>query len=74
MRRQTSQQLLSTVTRANLLAIYAVFYQDADFLNRRLDLLDQVTAEDLQRVARHYLDASRRRTLLTLPPAPEKAA
>ena len=62
------------MTRANLLAIYAVFYQDPDFLNRRLDLLDQVTVEDLQRVARHYLDAGRRRTLLTLPPAQEKAA
>ena len=74
LRRQTSQQLLSTVTRANLLAIYAVFYQDPDFLNRRLDLLDQVTVEDLQRVARHYLDVGRRRTLLTLPPAQEKAA
>lgn len=73
-RRQASQQLLSTVSRANLLAIYAVFYQDPDFINRRLDLLDQVTAEDLQRVARQYLSPARCRTLLTLPPALEKAA
>jgi len=74
MRRQICQQLLSTVTRANLLAIYAVFYQDPDFINRRLDLFDQVSAPDLIRVAQRYLSPERRRTLLTLPPAQEKAA
>ncbi|MBY0504293.1 MAG: insulinase family protein [Bryobacteraceae bacterium] len=74
LRRQVSQQLLSTVTRANLLAIYAVFYDDPGFINRRLELFDQVTVEDLHRVARQYLAPPRRRTLLTLPPAQEKAA
>ncbi len=74
-RRQACLQLLSTVARANLLAIYAVFHHDPDFINRRLDLLDQVTIADLQRVARHYLAPERRRTLLTIPPlAEEKAA
>ena len=73
-RRQVGQQMLSTVTRANLLAIYSVFYQDADFINRRLELFDRVTAADLLRVARHYLAPTRRRTLLTLPPIQEKAA
>lgn len=74
LRRQVGQQMLSTVTRANLLAIYSVFYQDAGFINRRLELFDQVTAADLLRVARQYLAPSRRRTLLTLPPLQEKAA
>lgn len=74
-RRQTSLQLLSTVARANLLAIYAVFHNDPGFLNRRLDLLDEVTVADVQRVARQYLAPECRRTLLTIPPfTDEKAA
>ena len=46
----------------------------SDFINRRLELFDRVTAADLLRVARHYLAPTRRRTLLTLPPIQEKAA
>ncbi len=68
LRRQTAQHLLSSTARANLLAIYSVFYQNPDFINRRLDLFDQVTLEDLQRVAQLYLAPARRRTLVTTPP------
>lgn len=74
LRRQVGQQLLSTVSRANLLAIYAVFYNDPGFINRRLDLLDQITIADLHRVAQQYLAPGRRRTLLTVPPVQQTEA
>ena len=55
--------------------ILALGTNDPDFINRRLDLLDQVTLADLQRVAQQYLSPTRRRTLLTLsPPAEEEKA
>ena len=74
LRRQVSQQLLSTVSRANLLSLYAVYYGDPGFINRRLEVLDRVTRADLQRVARQYLDPGHRRTLITLPPVAQSEA
>ncbi len=59
--------LTSTLSRANLLGEYALFYDDPGRINTRIDRLAKVTAADVQRVARQYLTPENRTVVLTWP-------
>jgi zinc protease len=69
LRRQSAQQLQSTLFRAILLSQYAVFYNDPDQINTRQEKLSRVTKEDIQRVARAYLKDTNRTVVITVPKA-----
>ncbi len=59
----------SAQARANMLGGYAVKYGDPNLINTRLERLDAVTAEDVQRVARQYLQERNRTVMITTPAA-----
>ncbi len=67
LRRQRAQQRYSTRGRANALGHYAVYYNDPQLINSTQDKYNQVTRDDLQRVARTYLRGSQRTVVTTLP-------
>ena len=66
-RRQQAQELYSSLSRANALGHYAVYYNDPDLINTALDKIAQVTKADLQRVADTYLRESNRTVVTTVP-------
>ncbi len=66
-RRQLAQQLQGTLSRAVLLAQYAVFYGDPLHVNTIEAKVSAVTAEDIRRVARAWLTPEKRTVLRTLP-------
>ncbi len=57
-------------TRATLLGTYTVKFNDPGLINHRLQHINAVTREDVQRVAAKYLQRTRRTVLLTVPEAP----
>jgi len=59
--------LTSSLRRAVLLSQYALFYDDPDRINTRVDRISAVTAEDVQRVARQYLTRQNRTVVMTVP-------
>jgi predicted Zn-dependent peptidase len=59
--------LQSSLARAIALGQYAVFYNDPNLINTRLDRLNAVTAADVQRVAQKYLQSTNRSVLITTP-------
>ncbi len=67
MRSQRAFQLQSTLGRANMLGVLAVYYKDAGLINTEEAQYDKVTRQDLQRVAKTYLEANRRTVITTLP-------
>lgn len=67
LRRQRSQQLYSTRSRANALGHFAVYYDDPHLINTIWSKYERVTIADLQRVARQYLTRSRRTVVVTVP-------
>jgi len=67
MRRQQAQAVTSTLQRAIQLGEYALFYNDPNLINTRLDKILKVTAEDVQRVAATYLTAANRSVIITVP-------
>jgi predicted Zn-dependent peptidase len=67
--RQQIESLYSTRTRANRLGQYAVYYNDPGLINTVLSKIVQVTADDLQRVAKVYLKETNRTVVLTTPKA-----
>jgi zinc protease len=74
-RRQTAQRLQSTLFRAYLIGEMAVFYNDPNLINTRFSKIQNVSKEDIQRVAKTYLTEINRAVVATLPkPKPEVAA
>jgi predicted Zn-dependent peptidase len=74
-RRQTAQQLQSTLYRAYVIGELAVIYGDPNLINTRFDKIQNVGKDDLERVAKRYLTDENRTVLTTLPkPKPETAA
>jgi predicted Zn-dependent peptidase len=72
-RRSLAQQFQGTLARAFTLSEAAVNFGDPSLVNKRLEKLAAITAEDVQRVARTYWTEQRRNVLLTVP-KPQAAA
>jgi zinc protease len=66
-RRDHVGQLATVEERADALAYAATVLGDAEALNRVSALYDEITADDVERVAAQYLDEKRGVTLLVLP-------
>jgi predicted Zn-dependent peptidase len=64
----------SSISRALTLGQYAVYYNDPNLINTRLDRVAAVTKEDVQRVAARYLKQTNRTVVITLPKAKGAAA
>lgn len=66
-RNQTESQFISgfssVLGKAQKLATYAVFYNDASLANTEIEKYMQVTREDIRRVARKYLKPERRNVI-----------
>ena len=69
MRRQQAQAVTSSLQRAIQLGEYALFYNDPNLINTRLDRVLKVAAADVQRVAKKYLTKENRSVLITMPKA-----
>jgi zinc protease len=61
--------LASSLQRAVLMSQYAIYYNDPNLINSRLDRLTAVTAADVQRVAVKYLTPENRTVVVTAPKA-----
>ncbi len=66
-RRSFIGSLSDSVSRASRLGFYATVFNDPGLINKRLDGIDAVTAQDVQRVAGKYLRQTNRTTVLTMP-------
>ncbi|MGI8835735.1 MAG: hypothetical protein ACR2H4_03740 [Pyrinomonadaceae bacterium] len=65
----------SSLSRAINLGQYAIYYNDPGLINTRLDKVNAVTKEDVQRVANKYLRETNRTVVITMPkPKPKGAA
>ncbi len=56
-----------TLSRAQILSQYAVYYNDPNLINTRLDKVAGVTKDDVQRVAQKYLKETNRTVVITTP-------
>ena len=72
-RRNVINGLESSLSRAINLSQYAVFYNDPNLINTRLDKVGAVTKEDVQRVANKYLRDTNRTVVITMPKAKPRA-
>jgi zinc protease len=66
-RRETAQQLESTLYRAYLIGESASIFGDPNLINTRLDKIQSVGKQELQRVAKTYLTEQNRTVVTTLP-------
>ena len=66
--------LESSLSRAITLSQYAVFYNDPNLINTRVDKVAAVTKEDVQRVANKYLRDTNRTVVVTMPKAKARPA
>lgn len=66
-RRDFINSIRDSVSRATLLGSYAALFKDPNLINKRLDGIDAVTKEDVQRVANKYLRPTNRTIVLTMP-------
>ena len=69
-RRNFINSLQSSLGRANAIGQAAVYYNDPNVINTRLDQIMAVTKEDVQRVANKYLVQNNRTVVITIPKAP----
>jgi predicted Zn-dependent peptidase len=69
-RRSFINSLQSSLSRANTIGQYAVYYNDPNLINTRLDKVMAVTKEDVMRVANKYLVPTNRTVVITVPKAP----
>ena len=67
------QSIRSAQTRATILGSYTVLFKDPGLINTRLQKINAVTREDVQRVAKKYLQANGRTVITTSPAAPAAA-
>lgn len=68
-RRAFITNLQSSLSRAINLTQYAIYYNDPNLINERLDKVAAVTKEDVQRVANKYLRETNRTVVITMPKA-----
>lgn len=68
-RRAFINSLQSSLGRANSIGQYAVYYNDPNLINTRIDKVTAVTKEDVQRVANKYLVQTNRTVVITVPKA-----
>ena len=68
-RRTFINNMQSSLARANIIGQYTVFYNDPSLINARLDKVNAVTKEDVQRVANKYLRPTNRTVVVTMPKA-----
>lgn len=68
-RRNFINGLQSSLARANTIGIYAVYFGDPNLINTRIDKVNAVTKEDVQRVANEYLVQTNRTVVITVPKA-----
>ena len=61
------QSIRSAQNRARMLGNYTVLFKDPHLINTRLQKIEAVTRADVQRVAKKYLQPTRRTVLTTLP-------
>ncbi len=73
-RRQTAQQLQSTLFRAYQIGELATIFGDPNLINTRLDRELRVGKQDVQRVAKTYLTEENRTVVTTLPKTKSEAA
>ncbi|MGD0909254.1 MAG: pitrilysin family protein [Candidatus Acidiferrales bacterium] len=71
---QQARSLTSTLGRARMLGLYAVYFHDPALVNTMLANYNEVTSADIERVANKYLGTAQRTVLLTTPKAQAKAA
>ncbi|HEX4567603.1 MAG TPA: hypothetical protein VH138_13285, partial [Vicinamibacterales bacterium] len=69
MRRQQAVAVTSSLQRAIQLGEYALFYNDPNLINTRIDRILKVTPADVQRVARKYLTKENRSVIFVIPKA-----
>jgi len=68
-RRAFITPLQSALGRANVIGQAAVYYNDPNLINTRIDKVMAVTKEDVQRVANKYLVPTNRTVVITVPKA-----
>lgn len=61
--------LNNALLRSITLGLYTVFYNDPNLINTRLDRVNAVKIEDVQRVAQQFLNAANRTVVVTTPKA-----
>ena len=61
----------SAQSQATMLGSLTVKFNDPNLINTKVDKLSAVTAADIQRVAKQYLNEASRSVLVTLPTAPQ---
>jgi len=66
-RRNFINGLQSSLARANSIGQYAVYYNEPNLINTRVDKVAAVTKEDVQRVANKYLAPTNRTVVITVP-------
>lgn len=73
-RRAFINNLQNSLARAINISQYAVLYNDPGLINTRLDKVNAVTKEDVQRVANKYLRDTNRTVVITVPAPKGKSA
>ncbi|PWT91940.1 MAG: peptidase M16 [Blastocatellia bacterium] len=73
-RRNFINNLQSSLARAVIMGQYTVYYNEPNLMNTRLTKVDEVTKEDVQRVANKYLNDTNRTVVITMPKAKPKSA
>ena len=68
-RRNFINGLQSSLARANSIGQYDVYYGEPNLINTRIDKVNAVTKEDVQRVANKYLVPDNRTVVITVPKA-----
>ena len=66
-RRNFINSMQSSALRAINISVWTVYYNDPNLINTRLDKVNAVTKEDVQRVANKYLLTTNRTVVVTIP-------